>query len=193
MYIPQAFEITDKKKILACVKANPFGQLVSTVEGRLFSTHLPFIVEKDSQSIICHIAKSNPQWHEIENQEVLVTFQGAHGYISPTWYESPGVPTWNYQAVHIYGQARLIREKEELKNIIEDTTKRFESVLEQPWQPEYKQPLLDLIVGMEISISELQCKFKLSQNRSQNDQINVIKALQQNGEKSLSFAMKKEL
>ena len=62
----------------------------------------------DEQSLICHVAKSNSQWKDIEDQEVLVTFQGAHDYVSPSWYETAGVPTWNYQAVHIYGKSRLI-------------------------------------------------------------------------------------
>jgi transcriptional regulator len=193
MYIPKDFEVTDRNEILAFIKANAFGQLISTVEGRLFSSHIPFVVGNDGQSLICHIAKRNPQWKEIENQEVLITFQGNHDYISPSWYEAPGVPTWNYQTVHIYGKPQLITDTLKLKRIVEDLTERYESAFDKPWKPEYKETLLDLVIGIEIQISEFQCKYKLSQNRSEDDRKNVIEALQKSGENQLSEAMKNEL
>ncbi len=193
MYIPKDFEVTDRNEILAFIKANAFGQLISTVDGRLFSSHIPFVVGNDGQSLICHIAKRNPQWKEIENQEVLITFQGNHDYISPSWYEAPGVPTWNYQTVHIYGKPQLITDTLKLKRIVEDLTERYESAFDKPWKPEYKETLLDLVIGIEIQISEFQCKYKLSQNRSEDDRKNVIEALQKSGENQLSEAMKNEL
>ena len=76
MYIPHHFKVTDRKEILAFIKATTFGQLVSSVEGRLFSSHLPFFLSDDEKSLICHVAKRNPQWVDLEEQEVLVTFQG---------------------------------------------------------------------------------------------------------------------
>ena len=193
MYIPKDFEVTDRNEILAFIKANAFGQLISTVEGRLFSSHIPFVVGNDGQSLICHIAKRNPQWKVIENQEVLIIFQGNHDYISPSWYEAPGVPTWNYQTVHIYGKPQLITDTLKLKRIVEDLTERYESAFDKQWKPEYKETLLDLVIGIEIQISEFQCKYKLSQNRSEDDRKNVIEALQKSGENQLSEAMKNEL
>ena len=144
----------------------------------------------DEQSLICHVAKSNSQWKDIEDQEVLVTFQGAHDYVSPSWYETAGVPTWNYQAVHIYGKSRLITDTEKLKNLVEDLTEKYESTFNEPWKQEYKESLLNPIIGIEIQISEFQCKYKLSQNRSEVDRKNVTEALQRRGTEQLSEAMK---
>jgi len=193
MYIPQHFKVTDRKEILAFIKANAFGQLVSSVEGRLFSSHLPFFLSNDEQSLICHVAKLNPQWESIEDQEVLVTFQGSHDYVSPSWYSSPGVPTWNYQAVHVYGKPELITEAEELKSIVNEFTEIHESSFENPWEPEYKESLLNVIIGIEIKITELQCKYKLSQNRSESDRKQVAEELKKKSSMQLSQAMHIEL
>ena len=122
MFIPQHFEVTDREEILSFIKANSFGQLISSIEGRIFSSHIPFFLGNEGQTIICHIAKRNPQWEDIEDQEVLATFQGPHDYIYPSWYSCPAVPTWNYQAVHVYGKPRLITEIEKLKSIVNDLT-----------------------------------------------------------------------
>lgn len=193
MYIPQHFEVTDKQQMLTFIKANSFGQLISTVQGRLFSTHLPFIVGRDNHALICHLAKANPQWKNIKEQEVLVSFQGPHDYVSPSWYCSPGVPTWNYQTVHVYGRAHLISDKEALKNIVNNLTEKYESSFSTPWKPEYKETLLGAIVGIEISIDEIQGKYKLSQNRPEIDRKEIITGLESTGSFSLSKAMKTEL
>ena len=193
MYIPKNFEVTDNETLFAFIRANGFGQLVSTVEGRLYSSHIPFLLSSDKDYLICHIAKNNPQWNGIEGQEVLITFQGPHDYISPSWYTSPGVPTWNYQAVHIYGSAELITDVEGLKEIVDAITKRYESSFEHPWSPEYKQALLQAIVGIKVKITEIQGKFKLSQNRSASDRMKITRALESNGATQLAEAMKAEL
>ena len=193
MYIPEHFRLKNRERILAFIEANAFGQLVSTVGGRLFSSHIPFTSGKQGKSLVCHVAKANPQWKGIENQEVLATFQGPHGYISPSWYELPGVPTWNYQAVHVYGRAKLITDTEKLRNIVNDLTEKYESSFQKPWKPEYKESLLGAIVGIEIDIDEIQGKYKLSQNRSQNERRQIIKRLELTGSVMLSKAMKNEL
>lgn len=191
MYIPQHFEVTEREEILKFIKANAFGQLISTVKGRLFSSHIPFFLGNDGKSLICHVAKRNPQWKGIEEQEVLVTFQGPHDYVSPSWYSSPGVPTWNYQTVHVYGKPELITETEKLKNIVNELTAVYESSFEKPWEPEYQNSLLNVIIGIEIKITEFQCKYKLSQNRSESDQKQITEELQKRGSVQLSLAMKK--
>ncbi len=193
MYIPKYFEITDKEKALSFIKSHAFGQLISMVDGRLFSSHIPFYYEEKRGVLVCHIARKNPQWKNIEEQEILVTFQGPHDYISPSWYESPGVPTWNYQAVHVYGSAELITESGRLKDIVNKLTEIYESSFEFPWVPEYKEPMLTAIVGIEIKITEIQCKYKLSQNRSERDRRQVIDQLQKRGSILLSEAMQIEL
>ncbi len=193
MYTPQDFEVIDKEELLAFIKVNAFGQLISLVDSHLFSSHIPFLLNADEQSLICHVAKRNPQWESIETQEVLITFQGSHDYISPSWYESGGVPTWNYQAVHVYGKPKLITEPEKLKVIVEELTDEYESAFENPWNPEYKESLLNMIVGIQINITEIQGKYKLSQNRPKNDQLKVIEELEKKGSIKLSGTMKKKL
>jgi transcriptional regulator len=189
MYIPRDFEITDKKEIFAFIEANAFGQLISTVKGRLFTTHLPFLLSADDDHLLGHLARPNPQWKEIEGQEVLVTLQGAHDYISPSWYRSPGVPTWNYQAVHIYGKCQVFEEATKLKQIVEALTTKFESTFDKPWQPDYGASMLRGIVGIEVGINEIQCKYKLNQNRSLEDQLLVKKQMEKRGSDELALAM----
>ncbi len=179
--------------MLSFIRANAFGQLISSVEERLFSTHIPFHLPNEGSSLICHVAKGNPQWKSIEEQEVLVTFQGAHDYISPHWYVYPGVPTWNYQTVHIYGRAKLITEQEDLRSVVNELTEKHEALRAKPWKPEYKEAMLNGIVGIEIEIKELQGKYKLSQNRSEVDRKRVIEELSVSGSVALSEAMQNEL
>jgi transcriptional regulator len=191
MYIPKHFEINDKSEIFAFVEANAFGQLISNVDGRLYSTHLPFLLSKDRSKITGHLALQNPQLAEIDMQEVLVTLEGAHDYISPAWYSSPGVPTWNYQAVHIYGQCSTFRSAEKLEEIVNALTKKYEATSPTPWQPDYKPSMLGAIVGVEVIINEVQCKYKLSQNRSIKDRLQVIEQLKAEGSNKLAEAMER--
>jgi transcriptional regulator len=190
MYIPAAFKVSDRIEIDSFIQENSFGQLISNVEGKFFCSHIPFLINEEKDSIICHLAKSNPQWKDIENQEVLVIFQGPHDYISPSWYRNPGVPTWNYQAVHIYGKCELITENEKLSQIVNQLTEKHESSQTEAWKPEYKESMLNAIIGIEVSINDIQCKYKLSQNRSEKDQKQVVKALEDRGSRLLSKAMK---
>ena len=189
MYIPPHFEVTDKPEIFTFIEANAFGQLISTLEGRFFSTHMPFLLGANHNFLLGHLARANPQWRDIEEQEVLITLQGPHDYISPSWYRSPGVPTWNYQAVHIYGKCEIFEEDTKLIQVVDKLTEKFESSFEQPWQPDYKASMLSAIVGIEIEVTEIQCKYKLSQNRSDEDQAGVIKALGKRGSDQVAKAM----
>ena len=189
MYIPKHFAVTDDNEVFRYLDHNGFGQLISQVEGRLFVTHLPFLLNDAHTALFGHIAKRNPQWQNIEQQEVLVTFQGPHDYISPQWYLAPGVPTWNYQAVHVYGRCRVIHDEEQLRRIVESLTAKYEAAFEQPWQPEYSDKLLKVIVGLEVTITEIQTKYKLNQNRSEQDQQRVIEMLRIRGSAEVAKAM----
>ncbi len=189
MYIPKHFEITDTEEILAFLKANAFGQITSMVEGKLFASHIPFLASEDGSVLMGHLAKANPQWNSIQNQEVLVTFQGPHDYISPSWYSSPGVPTWNYQTVHVYGLCKIIRDSDRLKEIVDALTKFYESQFSAQWTIEYSSSMLQGIVGIEIQVTDIQCKYKLNQNRSDKDRLEVIKQLESKGSSELALAM----
>ncbi len=190
MYIPKHFDQPDKDKAIVFIRANAFGQLVSSVDGRLFGSHVPFMISSDGSTMLCHMARQNPQWDGIEGQEVLITFQGPHDYISPSWYTSPGVPTWNYQVAHVYGTCRTIHLPAELKSIVERLTQSYESQFQKPWRPQYSETMLKGIVGLEISITDIQCKFKLNQNRSQQDRLGVIAGLEERDSGELVAAMR---
>jgi transcriptional regulator len=93
MYIPKHFEISDETEISKFIEANSFGQLISLIDTAIVSTHIPFFFDTESRVLLGHMAKANPQWQQIQKQKVLVTLQGEHAYVSPSWYESAGVPT----------------------------------------------------------------------------------------------------
>lgn len=193
MYIPSHFSVTETEEIFSFLDANAFGQLVSVADQRLTASHLPFLLADDRKHLQCHLARQNPHWLSLDDQQVLVTFQGPHDYISPGWYQAPGVPTWNYQALHIYGRCRVFEEPEAIATIVETLTRRYESHLDKPWEPEYRDTMLKAIVGVEIEIEEVQCKYKLSQNRPTQDHQGVIDKLDELGSESLVRAMRKTL
>ena len=193
MYLPDHFKITEQEEIFSFLEANAFGQLISLHEGRLTSSHLPFLVSAEREKLYCHLARPNAQWQQLESQQVLITFQGPHDYISPSWYQSPGVPTWNYQALHIYGHCRVFDAADELADLVERLSEHFEAAFESPWQPRYRDAMLKAIVGVEIGIDEIQCKYKLSQNRPAADHPGVIDKLEESGAGPLVQAMRKAL
>jgi transcriptional regulator len=191
MYIPKHFEITDETEISKFIEANSFGQLLSLIDTEIVSTHIPFLFDAESRVLLAHMAKANPQWQQIQEQKVLVTLQGEHAYISPCWYESAGVPTWNYQAVHIRGIAESFTDPKKLKRMVDKLTEQNESGYPDPWQSDYSASMLRGIIGIEISITSIQCKFKLSQNRSVQDQSNVQEQLTDRGHEALANGMNK--
>ena len=189
MYLPKHFTIEDQQEIFSFIRANAFGQLISTLQGRLISSHIPLLLNQENNQLVAHLARPNPQLKEIDGQEVLVTLQGLHDYISPNWYENPGVPTWNYQAVHVYGICHVVDDDKRLRDIIESLSAVYEASQPEPWQPEYPDSMLRGIVGIEIAITELQAKYKLSQNRPREDQQGVIRLLRDRGNYQLADLM----
>jgi transcriptional regulator len=193
MYVPKHFEIAKEAEIFSFIDANAFGQLISIDGGRPCASHLPFLLASDHTRMHCHLARQNPQWQQLADRQVLVTFLGPHDYISPSWYQNPGVPTWNYQAVHIYGHCRLLDDDAAVAEIVEALSVRYVSSFETTWQPQYRDSMLIAIIGVEISIDEVQCKYKLSQNRPAADHQGVVDKLDQLGSEPLANAMRKTL
>lgn len=189
MYLPKHFTIDDQQELFRFIRANAFGQLISTLQGRLISSHIPVLLTENNDLLVAHLARPNPQLREIDGQEVLVTLQGLHDYISPTWYENAGVPTWNYQAVHVYGTCHIVDDEQRLRDIIESLSAVYESSQPSPWKPDYPDSMLRGIVGIEIAITELQGKYKLSQNRPREDQLGVIRLLRERGNYQLADLM----
>jgi transcriptional regulator len=184
MYIPKYFKVTNLDEIWDFVQKNSFGTIVTTEQGKPIATHLPLqlIREGDTYYISGHMAYGNPQWRTFETSEdVLVMFQGPHAYISSSWYEEENVPTWNYQAVHVYGTASILDE-EELKQDLTMLLQKYEKHRKNPvlWDklsPEVLEKQLKGIVGFKIKVQEIQAANKLSQNRNEEDYHNIVNKL----------------
>jgi transcriptional regulator len=182
MYVPQHFVETDAAALAAFIDEHSFGTLVSTVDGNPFASHVPFLLDREAGLLHCHVARANPQWrHFAAAPEVLAIFSGPHGYVSPTWYVDPGVPTWDYAVVHVYGDARCIDDEVATRRHVEALAAKHERSSAAPWVPNYDSRRLAGIVGIEVRVCELQGKFKLSQNRSAADRSRVVERLLASG------------
>ena len=184
MYTPKVFADGDPAALPQIVADNAFGLLVTVDEKGPVATHVPFVLSDDGQSLLCHVAKANPQWRGLEaGRPALAVFTGLHAYISPSWYASePAVPTWNYSAVHVSGPARAITDTERLHALVDKLTRRYESARPVPWSLEsvpqaFLNRQLAGIVGVEIRIERVEGKRKLSQNRSASDRAGVVEGL----------------
>lgn len=182
MYIPAQFKMKDERLIYELIKENSFATLFSLHEGLPFVTHLPLILNSERTYLYGHFARPNPQWKDIENQIVLAVFHGPHSYISPSWYETnKAVPTWNYTAVHVYGEVQLITE-EELHKSLEELVEKYEgpesSYKLDEVDSDYLNGLSKGITGFKIKITRVEGKAKLSQNHPVSRQELVIKELE---------------
>ncbi|AMM96404.1 FMN-binding negative transcriptional regulator [Bacillus pumilus] len=198
MHIPSFFQVKDMEEVKAFIQSHSFATVVTTTDGKPIATHIPvsFLQIEDSFVISGHMAIGNPQWKTFEeNEQVLVIFQGPHAYISSSWYEKEAVPTWNYQAVHVYGKAKLL-EKSELVKELTTMLETYESHREQPvlWHTlsdELLEKQMKGIVGFKIIIDEVQAAFKISQNRNERDYAHIIEKLEAEGDVEMAEAMKK--
>lgn len=186
MYLPEHFKETRPERIAEFVRENAFAMLVSAPQSQPFVSHLPFLFDPAPGKygrLFGHLARANPHWEHLAlGRDALVIFHGPHAYVSPSWYTSPGVPTWNYAVVHVRGKPRLIEAETELESLLERQTQVYEQHQSTPWEPnlagERRTKLLGMIVGFEIEISDIQAKFKLSQNRSVEDRLRVVAELE---------------
>lgn len=179
MYIPKSFAVADTETLYQFMRAHNFATLVTHHDGHLSATSIPFMVDSEHGVLRAHLARANDQWKSFDGSESLVIFQGAHAYISPTWYgEHPSVPTWNYTAVHVYGAPTIIDDDTTIRKMLSELVANHESGRDPEWQmalPEdYMQKMVKSIVVFEIPIDRVEGKFKMSQNRSAADQTSVI-------------------
>lgn len=189
MYTPSHFREERLPVLHRWMRENSFATFVSIVDGTLLATHLPALLDStrgEFGTIRAHMAKANPHWQAFApGAELLVIYQGPHGYISPSWYAAnAAVPTWNYTAVHAHGVPRLL-EGEAAMALLLDQVALFESGFERPWDtkgqaPEYIEGLANGIVAFEVEITRLEGKGKLSQNRPA-DRERLLAALQERG------------
>jgi transcriptional regulator len=178
MYTPKHFEETRPEVLRALIDAHPLGALVTHGASGLDANHIPFHIEGDS--LIAHVARKNPVWRELkDDDEVLVIFRGADGYISPNWYPSKHethqqVPTWNSLVAHAHGRVFVRDDVNFVRGVVAKLTKQHEASQPQPWKMsesprEFIDARLNEIVGIEVKIERLVGKAKLGQNREQRD------------------------
>jgi transcriptional regulator len=197
MYIPEFNRVRDQAETVGFVQANPFAILVSVSDSGPFATHIPILARyADNQMVLHgHMAKANPHCELLESgQESLAIFHGPHAYISPSLYESrESVPTWNYAAVHVYGQARAVTEPEHLMEEVREIIEAFDPSYFAQWSSfsdKFRYGMLKQIVGFEMVATRIDAKFKVSQNRSKADQAAVIAALGKSTDSAVSGVAK---
>lgn len=183
MYIPKQFIIEEENIIYEMIEQYSFATLFSQHNGEPYATHLPLILNKSDQSLYGHFARPNEQWKDVENQQVLVVFQGPHCYISPSWYESlKAVPTWNYVSIHIYGKMEIIEDEKVIFDSLNDLVNKYESP-DSPYnlnvvEPNFIAGMSKGIVAFRIKITKMEAKAKLSQNHPVERQERIIKNLE---------------
>ena len=191
MYTPPTFREDDPAIIRQMLRDAPFATLVTATAQGLMGTPLPlFFAEEEQQSVLYgHVAKANPQWTSPPNGEALAIFSGPNAYVTPSWYASKAehgkvVPTWNYLAVHVYGQVEFFEDAARLLDVVRKLTDLHEAPRAAPWAvsdapDDFIVAQLKGIVGVRLVISRLDAKRKLSQNRPQADREGVVAGLVQ--------------
>ena len=180
MYIPRHFSHDGTSELVSIAREYSFGMLISVIDSAPFVSHLPLLIDLDEEANVVltgHVAKANPHWHQFESATSVAVFQGPHTYISPTWYETAGVPTWNYAAVHMRGQMEILNDADQKAEIVHRLSAVHEAENPAPWVPDYPDSMLDAIVGFRMAVNQIDGKMKLSQNRPQADKDGVLAAL----------------
>lgn len=202
MYVPSQFEEQRPEVLRQLIGMHPLGTLVTCDEGTLHADHIPLTIDPaigPLGTLQAHVARNNPLWkNHLPGPESLVVFQGAQSYISPSWYASKQddgrvVPTYNYMVVHVYGHLRVIDDPHWLRAFLGKLVDRFETTQSQPWRlddaPEaYIEKLLPAIVGIELTVTRMLGKWKVSQNQPQPNRASVELALREQGD-TVAIAM----
>ena len=182
MYIPAYFSEPAGERIARLIERYGFATLLTAAGEGMHITHAPLMLDSDrgpQGTLVGHLARANPHAAALQDgAPATALFQGPHGYVSPSWYEAPGVPTWNYAAVHVHGTVRRLDDTDAKWRIVTRLAAQYEAGSANPWNPELRKEhwwkMLDAIVGFEIGITSIEAKFKLSQNRIPKDQENVM-------------------
>jgi transcriptional regulator len=196
MYIPKHFEETRVAVLHALVEAHPLCTLVTMGAAGLTASHIPMVLEQDGPELGVlrgHVSRANPQWREFRpDVEALAIFSGPEHYITPAWYAEKAetgkvVPTWNYAVVHVYGPLKVIEDAAWLRAHVEQLTRIHEAEMAtasagEAWKvgdaPEdYVRTMLRGIVGLEIAVTRMEGKWKVSQNRPERDRQGVAEGL----------------
>jgi transcriptional regulator len=198
MYCPAHFAETRPEILHALMRASPLATLVTMGADGLSADHIPLVLETPAASpaTLCgHVARANPMWKSLrggaEALEALAIFHGPESYITPSWYPTKkehgkAVPTWNYAIVQARGNLCVIEETDWLRQHLEALTRQQEDSFAEPWAvsdapTDYIDKMLGAIVGIELTISTLQGKWKTSQNQPQENRIGAAQGLRELG------------
>ena len=190
MYIPKHFAQSDANELYRLIRAYPLATLITVSNQGMEANHIPLYLGKveDKDVLQGHLARANPLWKNLpDGSDVLVVFQGPHAYVSPSHYPTKletgmVVPTWNYTATHVRGTMRYHHDPEWCQILVENLTNQQEANLSDPWevsdapQP-YINKMMAAIVGIEIEVSSMTGKWKVSQNQPEPNQLGVADGL----------------
>jgi transcriptional regulator len=203
MYIPAHFAETRKEVLHSRIVQHPFGTLITHGSSGLDANHIPFeLAAEDGELGVlrAHVARANPVWQEVANgDEVLVVFHAGDAYISPNWFPSKHelhkqVPTWNYMVVHAHGRITILDDERYVRGVVGRLTRTHEASEPKPWKmgdapKDYVDAMVKAIVGVQVEITRLVGKSKLSQNKEARDIQGAAEALKSSGESQLADAM----
>ena len=205
MYIPAHFAETRPDELARIIREHPLGMLVTHGSTGLDADHIPFEFDAGAGTpgvLSAHVARANTLWQRCPTgTPVMVVFRGAEAYISPNWYPSKHeahrqVPTWNYEVVHAHGTVTIHDDERSVRRIVGRLTRRHEAAEPKPWKmgdsaPEYINAMLQNIVGIEIALTSLVGKVKLSQNKEARDRLQAADTLEARGRGGMAQAMRK--
>jgi transcriptional regulator len=190
MYVPGPFAERDEDVIWSLIERHPFSVLVTHDAEGFHATHMPLLADRAGRRLLGHIARANPQPRRTDGR-AMVVFSGPNAYVSPGWYPSKAhngraVPTWNYEAVHVYGRLSWRNEADWKRAHLTELSDRFERRFAEPWTlaeapPAYVEALFEGLIGLEFEVERIEAKRKLSQNRPADFEA-VIEGLRATGE-----------
>ena len=199
MYQPPHFRDETRAAQHGLIRAYPLGLLITGGAAGLIADPVPFLLDESGPNgtLRAHLARANPHWQALaEAEECLVVFQGPQGYVTPGWYASKRehgrvVPTWNYATVHAWGRPRVIEDADWLHRQVADLTTLRETPRAAPWAVDdapapFVAAQLRAIVGIEIPITRIEGKWKMSQNRPEADRAAVVAGMRAEGETALA-------
>ena len=203
MYVPTHFDEPRTEVLHDLIKQHPFGMLVTHGANGLDANHIPFELDasQGKQGLLtAHVARANPVWQDVANgDEVMVVFRAADAYVSPNWYPSKHeqhkqVPTWNYMVVHAYGRITIRDDERFVRGMVARLTRTHEASEPTPWKmtdspKEFIDTMLKAIVGLEVDVTRLVGKLKLSQNKEVRDIRGAGEALTAQGDHLIGEAM----
>lgn len=194
MYLPRAFEENRIDVLHDLIRAHPLATIVTMSASGLVANLIPLqlVPAGDGVSLLQgHVARANPMWRDLSGNAVLALFHGPQHYVSPSWYASKKVdgkvvPTWNYSVVEAAGTLRIIDDAAWLRAFLGRLTDQHEKSFEHPWAvsdapDDYVAERMCGIVGIEISITRLTGKWKVSQNQTQENREGVVEGLRETG------------